>query len=52
MNKDVTKGKVKQAKGGMKDTAGKVTNDQARIEVPKICPSCHNPRWDKTARNT
>jgi rubrerythrin len=24
----------------------------ARVEIPKICPSCHNPHWNKTEPNT
>ena len=52
MNKDIAKGKVKQAKGNIKEKVGKVTGDKSQLEIPKICPSCHNPRWDKTARNT
>ncbi len=50
MNKDIAKGKVKQAKGNIKEKVGKVTGDKSQLEIPKICPSCHNPRWDKTAR--
>jgi hypothetical protein len=52
MNKDIAKGKVKQAKGNIKEKVGKVTIDKSQLEIPKVCPSCSNPRWDKTARNT
>jgi hypothetical protein len=52
MNKDVAKGKMKQAKGNIKEKVGKVTIDKSQLEIPKVCPSCSNPRWDKTARNT
>ena len=52
MNKDIAKGKVKQTKGDIKKKVGKVTGDKFQLEIPKISPSAHNPRWDKTARNT
>jgi hypothetical protein len=52
MNKDTAKGKIKQARGKAKENVGKVTGDQSQLEIPKTCPGCHNPRWDKTARNT
>ena len=52
MNKDIAKGKMKQAKGNIKEKVGKVTIDKSQLEIPKVCPSCSNPRWDKTARNT
>ena len=52
MNKDISKGKMKQAKGNINENTGKITDDKPKLEIPKICPSCHNPRWDKTARNT
>ena len=52
MNKDMDKGKGKQPKEHIKDNTGKLTVDQSQLEIPKTCPSCHNPRWDKTARNT
>jgi len=52
MNKDAAKGKFKQAKGDMKENAGKITKSQSQLFAPKTCLSCQNPRWDKTARNT
>jgi hypothetical protein len=52
MNNNVARGKVRQAKGDMKEKAGKVTKSQSQLFAPKACQSCQNPRWDKTARNT
>jgi hypothetical protein len=52
MNKDIAKGKVKQAKGDMKENAGKITKSQSNLLAPKACPGCQNPRWDKTARKS
>jgi len=52
MNKDIfSKGKTKQSKGEKKIT-GKTTNDKSQPGIPKVCPSCQNPRWDKTPRKS
>jgi hypothetical protein len=52
MNEDITKGKAKQNKRKIAEETAKSANDKSQRDVPKICPSCENPRWDKTARNT
>ena len=52
MNKDVSNGKLKRAKGNTKGNAGNKTDYKPKLAIPKICPSCQNPRWDKTARHT
>jgi hypothetical protein len=52
MNKDVAKGKVKQTKGEIKQDTGKLSNTKSQTGMPKICPSCQNPRWDKTPRKS
>ena len=37
MNKDIAKGKVKQAKGNIKEKVGKITDYKSQLEIPKIC---------------
>jgi hypothetical protein len=47
-SKDTAKGiKAKKTKGTGKEQADKVITDEAKLDVPKIDPSEHNPRWDK-----
>jgi hypothetical protein len=52
MNKDISKGKVKQTKGELKQKMGKVSGNNPQLEISKVCPSCQNPRWDKTPRKS
>ena len=52
MNKDIPKGDLEQSKADMKKNAGKLTNGKSQTGIPKVCPSCQNPRWDKTPRKS
>jgi hypothetical protein len=52
MNDKVQNGKTRQIKRKITEETAKLANDKSQLEVPKICPSCHNPHWEKTARNT
>ncbi len=50
---DMNKEKIKQTKKKIAEEAtAKLANDKSQREVPKLCPGCEKPRWDKTARNT
>jgi len=42
----------KQIKVDLKENTGKLFDNKSETAIPKICPSCHNPRWNKTPRNT
>ena len=44
--------KTKQTEIDIESKAGKVTGDKANTKVGKGCPTCQNPRWDKTPRNS
>jgi hypothetical protein len=52
MADNVSKGKTNQNKGKVREELGKITKAQSELFAPKACPTCQNPRWDKTARNT
>jgi hypothetical protein len=50
-NDNSAKGKTRQITRKITEETAKLANDKSQLGVPKICPSCHNPYWEKTARN-
>ena len=49
LNKDMNK-RLKPVKG--EGNVGKVKDAKVNSEISKDCPSCNNPRHDKTARKS
>ena len=52
MSKDPFSKDAKQSKADSKKAAGKDSNTKSQTGMPKVCPSCRNPRWDKTPRKS
>lgn len=44
--------KPRQTRIDIQENAGKVTGDKANTKETKSCPTCQNPRWDKTPRKS
>ena len=44
--------RLRQTRVNIKDNVGKLSSGKSESGISKNCPSCNNPRWDKTARNT
>lgn len=45
--RDAAKSKADVKKASRKDSSAK-----SQTGMPKVCPSCQNPRWDKTPRKS
>lgn len=44
--------RLRQTKIDIKEKAGKITGDSSNTKAAKSCPTCQNPRWDKTPRKS
>ncbi len=44
--------RLRQTEIDIKEKAGKVSGDKSNTKVGKGCPTCQNPRWDKTPRKS
>ncbi|KTB47914.1 hypothetical protein DEALK_07590 [Dehalogenimonas alkenigignens] len=52
MADDINDKKAEQSKRKTAESVARSVREKTQREVPKACPSCQKPRWDKTARNT
>jgi len=44
--------RLRQTRIDIPEKAGKVTGDKSNTKAAKGCPTCQNPRWDKTPRKS
>ncbi len=44
--------RLKQTKVNIKENVGKLPDNKSEPGISKNCPSCNNPRWDKTPRKS
>jgi hypothetical protein len=44
--------RLRQTRANTKENVGQLNNNKSESGTSKTCPSCSNPRWDKTARKS